>query len=105
MSKLFPGFLSLFLILSAGCVPRSHIKKAEDKAFKQADVECIAIQNKIGKYVEKLEADLKRKNTRLRKFNQVDQAGDLYSSPAAAARRLKDRQNRGGPTGGESWQK
>jgi len=103
MSKLFLAFLPFLLI--SGCVPRSHVKRAQDQAFKQADAECIQIQNNLASHIRKLEGDVKRRNDRLYKFNQVDKTGTLRNSPEEAAKKLKEREHKSGPTGQEDWLK
>lgn len=62
-----------------GCVPKSHIKKSYDDGFAKANTECLQLQGQIQNYIRGLEVSNAAKTERLRKFNQVDEKGNLIT--------------------------
>lgn len=99
--------LAAIAVLS-GCGTRSQIKEAtalaEKEGYLKASQECLELQTKYARAVTSLQADLKEKNERLRKFNQLNPDGSLkkanpcYDNP-------NDLKCQEKVTGRESWQK
>lgn len=69
-------FVGLSLV---GCVPKSQIKRSYDEGFAKANTECLQLQGQIQNYIRGLEVSNAAKTERLRKFNQVDEQGNLYN--------------------------
>jgi hypothetical protein len=71
-------FLFLFLI-GTGCASKGQITRAQTEGYQKANVECLQMQGQIKDYITSLKMDIVAKTERLRKFNQVNDKGELIN--------------------------
>ena len=93
MRKAKPRILALVLAFGisalAGCsltnLNNPKLKPYDEgyiNGYAECDKECIELQKKIKSYIESLQQEIAYKNEILRRFNQVDEDGNLGTKPS-----------------------